>query len=173
MSPTYLGVDPSISSTGIVLLRYPNEPVETVISVPKGKARLAYIFSNLVHLVRDKTITMAVMEGPSYNSVGRTSDLGEIYGLVKLVFQLHQIPYAVASPKELKKFGSGSGSASKDKMILAATADGCSSVQNDICDAWHAARLAQGIAEGHSPKKSRASDDVVFNMLRKVVPPCP
>ncbi len=172
MPITYLGIDASIQSTGIVLLRMESKPVEILLKPPKKKSHLPWIYSQLVGLIKLYAPTLAALEGASYGSLGLVFDLGEVYGISKLALELNSVPYILPSPKEVKKFGSGSGSATKLAMIAAAQKEGCVSAQNDICDAWHLARLARSVHEGTSVKATRASEEVVSNMLSKVVLPC-
>ena len=173
MEYRYLGIDPSLTSPGIVLLRPNDRPIEIALKPPSRDRRLAWLHRAAGDIIiKYGTPAFAVLEGPSLGSVGRTSDLGMAYGIFRLLMEQMHIPHVIASPKEIKKFGAGRGGATKAAMVETAVADGCSSVQEDICDAWHMARLAQGIHEGRSPKLTRASDQVVYNLLGKQEPRC-
>jgi len=60
---------------------------------------------------------LVAMEGYSIDSTNRPFDLGEIGGVVKCLLAELEIPCIVVAPKSLKRFVTGSGTASKDKMI--------------------------------------------------------
>jgi len=165
---TYLGIDPSLTSTGIVLLSSNTRPTEIALCPTTRKYRLSWFYSEVEKLLWGRRVTYAAIEGPSYGSVGRGSDLDQLRGALRLLLELRNIPYVIPAPKEVKKFGAGLGGATKPQMVRAANADGCASDLDDICDAWHLARLAEGVYLGRSPKPTRASAQVVHNLITRV-----
>lgn len=56
------------------------------------------------------------IEGYSYGSSGRVFNIAENGGVLKNVLWKNRIPYEVLAPKQVKKFASGNGNASKKVM---------------------------------------------------------
>lgn len=149
----FLGIDQSLRSTGVALidasgaLSYQGtiNPVKL-----KGVERLAYIRRGLeeaLNSVGAKQVTYAAIEGYSYGSVGTLFELGEVGAVVRLVLHDNRVPFVIAAPTQLKRFVSGDGQATKDRM-RAAVADtwGITIVQDDECDAFGLAQLARSYA---------------------------
>jgi hypothetical protein len=58
----------------------------------------------------------AMIEGYAYAATGRVFDIGENTGILKYKIWNSRIPLKVATPTQIKKFATGSGSATKDSM---------------------------------------------------------
>jgi Holliday junction resolvasome RuvABC endonuclease subunit len=129
-----VGVDPSISSTGVAFLSDCNEVHDRIQSKPNGESlaarldRLRRQAVTTVHSVEraawasGASIAMVVIEGPAYGSNNQmTHMLAGFWWL--LVHGLEQLaPVAVVQPSTLKKFATGNGRAGKDEMLAAAIA---------------------------------------------------
>ena len=116
-------------------------------------------------------VSFAALEGYSYDSVGRVFELGEIGGVIKVLFHENNIEYVVVPPALLKKFATGNSSASKEDMVDAAKTHGCVPADDNQADAFFLARIARAYVQGGvtrrcelevlqtlrnpSPKKSR------------------
>lgn len=158
MSDVVVGVDPSISSTGVAMLGERVARFDRVQSKPAGEsleARLDRLRRQAIGTVRSvelgatashSTVRLIVIEGPAYGSNNaQTHMLAGFWWL--LVHGLDQIaPIAVVQPPTLKKFATGSGRAGKDEMLAAAIgAFPTAGIRNnDIADA---AALAEMGAE--------------------------
>ncbi|WP_243063232.1 hypothetical protein [Humibacter sp. RRB41] len=132
MSAAVAGVDPSISSTGVVHLGEHTQRFDRVQSKPAGdalSARLERLRRQAIGVVRSvelgaaaskSTVVLVVIEGPAYGSNNQmTHMLAGFWWL--LVHGLEQIaPVAVVQPGMLKKFATGNGRAGKDEMLAAA-----------------------------------------------------
>lgn len=57
------------------------------------------------------------MEGYAYDADNRLADLSEIGGVLKVELHDAGIPFIVVPPKSLKKFVTGKGDASKDRVM--------------------------------------------------------
>ena len=137
-----IGIDCSARSTGVVYLTASGMSATTLI-VPKKLregARLGRIYAELKAFIDTGAarvpLVAGVIEDPSFNSTNRPFTIGEVHGVVKLLLDQYGIPLYGAAPKTLKKYGTGKGTADKAGMIEAALSYGCSSDQNDVCDAW-------------------------------------
>ena len=143
MGAVVVGVDPSISSTGVAVLgpltcavlRIQSKPAGELLPERLGRMRRQVVaVHEAVEVVEPSLI---VLEGPAYGSNNQmTHMLSGFWWL--LAHALEKVaPIAVVQPSTLKKYATGSGRASKDEMVAAA-ARGFSQVRikgNDEADA--------------------------------------
>lgn len=129
MKPRVIGLDLSLTGTGIADFAHDGQVItKTIRSTPKGKtvadqfARLRYI----VHEV-DRFVTfggpcpaLVLIEGPSYGSKGAgTWDRAGLWWLVVCLILDRRYPLAVVPPAVLKKYATGRGNADKTAMAVA------------------------------------------------------
>ena len=119
-----LGVDPSLTGTGLALVG-PGTCVTTTVGT-KGKRadsladrdrRLAHVAGRLADFLTP-AVRLAVIEGPARVTVGSTLDR---YGLWwRLVHRLHSrdIPVAVCAPATRAKWSAGTGRADKAAVAV-------------------------------------------------------
>lgn len=85
-------------------------------------------------------VGLVVVEGYSFGSQGRaTFSVGELGGAVRVKLFERGVPFVEVSPAVLKKFATGSGSAGKDGVLLAAARRGgklFAGMSNDEADAF-------------------------------------
>jgi Holliday junction resolvasome RuvABC endonuclease subunit len=121
-----LGIDQSLLHTGICvcdvdLAGQLHAPLVWELVEPGKKVldteRLAYIRDRVREVLRKYSISIAVMEGYSYNSVGKKFELGECGGVLKLELFDKGIPLHIATPAQLKKFVTGKGDATKERVM--------------------------------------------------------
>lgn len=123
----YIGVDPSYSSTGLIILNPAAEiqKQETYKVNKKGtntEYRLMLIKEKLIdpiiQLNEDGEIKVC-MEGPSFSSRGsHVLQMGALNYFIRYWFYTHKIDYTVRTPNELKKFVTGKGNCKKDLILL-------------------------------------------------------
>lgn len=141
-----VGVDPSISSSGVVVLGAACK-FERVQSKPQGDDlanRLARLRMQALHVMAvldgprdDEGIDLVVIEGPAFGSNNSMTHMLSgfwwllVHGLEKFA------PVAVVQPGTLKKFATGDGRADKDGMVAAAIAafPMAGIKNNDVADA--------------------------------------
>lgn len=123
-----LGIDPSLTSTGLCLLD--SEDLLTYSRIKSGNLRgverLVYIRQQLIEFINGKgtQISIGVLEGSAYGGKGRHHEIGEAHGVIKLT--LHELGVRntfIAAPSQLKKFGTGKGllkDEEKKKLVLEA-----------------------------------------------------
>lgn len=58
----------------------------------------------------------AMIEGYAYAATGRVFDIGENTGILKYELWKNRIPFQVATPTQIKKYATGTGSATKEHM---------------------------------------------------------
>ena len=123
----YIGVDPSYSSTGLIILNPAAEiqAQETYKVNKKGtntEYRLALIKEKLIDPIVQLNVDGEIkvcMEGPSYNSRGsHVLQMGALNYFIRYWFYIHKVDYTVRTPNELKKFVTGKGNCKKDLILL-------------------------------------------------------
>ena len=152
-------------SSGVALIDSGNVFVKNIRPTKiKGPERLHYIYTQFTDFLKDKPCPdIILMEGPSYSSTNKPYMMGEVYGIYKLAcYSLFSKNILLPTPKELKKFLAGSGDATKKSMSLNAVRLGCTTDQEDVCDAYAAALLGIDILENSNSPGTRKSLEVVL-----------
>lgn len=114
-----LGVDPSLTATGIAVV-YGGKIQTTLLSPPKtvkGSARLMWFYHQFSEVLDASQAELVAIEGYAYGANARQHALGELGGTLKLCMRLRRQDFAVVPPTVLKKFATGKGNA--DKSIVA------------------------------------------------------
>jgi len=123
----YIGVDPSYSSTALIILNPAAEiqKQETYKVNKKGtntEYRLALIKEKLIDPIVQLNVDGEIkvcMEGPSYSSRGsHVLQMGALNYFIRYWFYIHKVDYTVRTPNELKKFVTGKGNCKKDLILL-------------------------------------------------------
>lgn len=154
----FLGLDQSARSFGICILESGrNVPLVLHHVKPQqlsGGERLVYLRDTLRPLIERHAVTQAAFEGYSYGSVGRTFELGEVGGMVKMLLVDLKISYITAAPAQLKKFVTRDGAADKEKVRDWVMAKWNQNIPNDDeADAYGFAKLAEVYTTGVSSKR--------------------
>ena len=179
VEPMSLGIDPSLTSTGIVALGAGGEVLRAeALCPPKGCTgveRLDVLYRQLEGVVdrllgqdrRTPAQLVAAVEGYGYSANGqRLAELGEWGGMVKLALWRRGIRFAVVAPARLKKFVAGKGTAQKDEMRLATYKRWAfEHPVVDVVDAYGLARVALALA-GHREGLTAAQAEVVAALER-------
>lgn len=139
------GLDTSLTSTGLVLIQISADPADTIPDVAlariqseavdngrdaKGKKkpptlkqrldRLTSIEDRIVLALFDRRIDLAVIESPSFGSVGSASrDLAGLWWRVVGKLDALGIPVAEVSPSGRIKYALGTGRGDKDRVLAA------------------------------------------------------
>ncbi len=151
----FLGIDPSITNTGTVLLDGAgnllgcmdgSEFTKGLKGFDRYIAQAEGIANYVQGLNKNNCPIVCGYEGYSYNSPHRAFDLAEYGGILKQVLRsrLKTSVIYLIPPMLNKNFATGHGTASKELMQQAA-ADECASLSdtsNDICDAYFLAMFA-------------------------------
>lgn len=151
----FIGLDQSLTSTGIAVLPREGDQPVLLENLPTGKLRgaerLRFIVSRIDEVLREYKPEYAALEGYSYGSTGRVFELGEAGGVVKLTLFDHKTPYLVVPPASLKKFVSFKSEASKEDMAKAVFNRWKLKIdQDDACDAYGLARVARALVMKNS-----------------------
>lgn len=169
----FIGIDASLRSSGVVVLREECSPLQVRIAPPPslGEKSYAYIFDNFDALMKliGGGASMAAIEGPSFNSMNRPFDMGAAYGVFKVLLTKYKVPFVTVPPKSLKKYMTGNGAASKETMVLYANNMGLDSKQEDIADAFALSLVAKDCFNGFAEIRTRSREEVVQQSLSTLV----
>jgi len=148
-----VGVDQALLNTGLCC--NVNGDYTTVLIQEKrrrGAERLASIYRQVMLYLSGFNPELIAMEDYSYGSVNRPFDLGEVGGVLKLLFHDRKVPYILVPPKMLKAFVAADGDADKDKMIrMVRERYGVRTENDNIADAVGLARFAEVFLTECSP----------------------
>jgi len=156
--PAVFGIDPSLRGTGLAYLA---DGEFDLIGLPEkklvGVERLAALrtrLRNVLDILADYR-TFAVIEGYSYDSVGRLAQLGEWGGVIRVELYTRGIQFVVPTPAQLKQFVTGRGDATKEQMIEAVESVYGLEVadDDDLADAAGLARLGYVYLTGDSQRR--------------------
>jgi crossover junction endodeoxyribonuclease RuvC len=137
-----LGIDPSLTSTGLALIEDGKvTEIDRVRSKKKGHDRVQDILTQIWSFTRPdlegRTVTVGI-EGPAMHAKG--SSVVQIFGLWGVIthylWTLH-VPYYVVTPSGRCKYATGKGNADKDQVLAAVIRryPDAEVASNDIADA--------------------------------------
>jgi len=146
----YVGIDPSMNSTGLVILNYDMsiQIQKTISSNSKDSDELRIkkigeeIISEILKLNRQSKVCI---EGISFGSSGRgVAQQAGLNYFICILLNKYDIPYVKCPPTTLKKFVTGKGQCKKELMMLKTYKKwGIEFENSDICDAYGLARYCK------------------------------
>jgi crossover junction endodeoxyribonuclease RuvC len=151
-SYAYMGIDPSLTSTGVCVIYKGGCHAFTLVPHKslKAEARLAWFELEFEKLLERFTIRNVAIEGYSFGSKGAAFNIGEHGGVLRLALFKHAPSWSVVPPQTLKKFATGSGGADKEAVSKELYKRfGVDLIQNDAVDAAGLALFAMAL-DGHS-----------------------
>lgn len=156
---TYLGIDPSLTSTGLAFVEQPMDGGEiTILKITTLKVKLPKHATNLERVgrliaLRDMLAeqlknyppTRATVEGYAYSPAGgsRSHALGEWGGVLRVLLDDVGVPISIVPPSSLKKYATGIGNSKKEAMVAAANEKFGLELKNSNNDEADALFLAQ------------------------------
>jgi len=145
----FVGLDPSINATGVVILDDCANIIEQRIFSVKDEDKLferslIKYEEEISFISRILNLGAVYIEGPSYQSAGQAIlQMGAIHFLTRVYLFKNDKNYKVIAPGTLKKFVTGKGNSKKDLMLLKTFKKwGVEFSDNNICDAYGLARMA-------------------------------
>ena len=143
----FVGVDPSINATGIIVLDEGANIIEQKLFSVKDemfeKSLLKYekeigFIPNILNL------QAVYLEGPAYQATGRVIlQMGALHYMTRLFLHKKGKNYKIIAPGTLKKFVTGTGRAKKDLMLLKVYKKwGVEFDDHNLSDAYGLARMA-------------------------------
>lgn len=151
----YVGIDPSLTKTGLAILVGADAFATKLIKVPgEGVSRLRgyrdELKTNLEFMIMKyrSGIAHICIEDASYGSTNRADSLGQLRGVLAVCAADFCEKVTLVAPTRLKLFATGSGSSDKAKMIKAAVDKwGVDpGISDDEADALWLAFMAQALA---------------------------
>jgi len=165
------GIDQSARHTGVCVLDKDGTIQCLQLIEPKklkDHLRLAFVRKELNSLLAPYELTVAVMEGYSYNSVSKKFVLGEIGSVTKLAIYDAGAELHIAAPKQLKKFVTGRGSADKGGVIKGIESLWGEEITDDnLADSYGLAQIAREIVWPSSTRRYQL--DVVKIITKKTL----
>jgi crossover junction endodeoxyribonuclease RuvC len=145
----FVGLDPSINATGVVILDDCENIVGQRTFSVKDKDKmfersLIKYEEEISFLTKILNLGSVYIEGPSYQSAGQAVlQMGALHFCTRVYLFKAGINYRVIAPGTLKKFVTGKGNAKKEVMLLKTYKKwGVEFTDNNLCDAYSLARLA-------------------------------
>jgi Holliday junction resolvasome RuvABC endonuclease subunit len=167
----YVGVDPALRKIGLCVLADGEAVVRRLIRThqdDRGPQRLAHIRDALwlvLEPYKDQ-IAGAAVEAQALGALGDIDQLGQVNGVIQVLFEDLGVTPISVPPSSLKKFVANNPQADKSLMMQMAEAVwGVEFVQDDLCDAYGLARFAEECVEQKSTKRHQV--EAVFSVLRK------
>jgi crossover junction endodeoxyribonuclease RuvC len=179
MDEILMGVDPSLTNTGIVYLRDGQACVGEI--VPKttphtpdeSAARLEYLYRGMRSSIQQVgNVTDVAFEGYSFGSMNKREAMGEAGGVLRLAALHEGCRILVIPPTAVKKFVTGKGVAQKDVMRLAIFKRwGFEHSSEHVLDAYAVAKVATSMllmVRGEPDDLTKAQAEVVRALLNPV-----
>lgn len=168
----YAGIDQSLTGTGVVVLDNGGVLLSHTLINPgklRGVERLAYISLTVGDIIRTYNVTNAMMEGYSYDSVHRGMDLAELGGVLKLMLYTSKVHFKTPSPSQVKKFATGKGLATKERVMEAVEKNwGVKIIDDNIADAFVLAKIAYVESTHKSVKRNEMEVVFALNKPEKI-----
>lgn len=174
-----VGVDPSLTASGVIILQDGQMITEKVIkSKPAGDRpvdevrRIWDIVDRIMeHVLANGYPKIVAIEGLAFMA-RNTSALVQLAGLNYLLrneLSIRDIPFIIVTPSTLKKFVTGHGNSQKDVMMLETYKRfGVSFMDNNACDAFGLAQIAYVLSGGESntTKEQREATELLKKQLQ-------
>jgi crossover junction endodeoxyribonuclease RuvC len=144
----FVGIDPSITGTGIVVLDQDKCIIKQILVKTTTKdiieERLVKIKNSLRFIPNIYRLKSVYIEGPSYGSKGNAVlQMGSLHFLIRIFLYERNVDFKVISPKTLKVFHCGNGNAKKNEVLfLVEKTLGVSFKDHNIADAYGLACMA-------------------------------
>jgi len=152
MNEFFLGIDPSFSATGVVILDREGKVIkEEVISTKHDpnnqydiETRMLYVVEKLNFVLDYPEIKLTYIEEISFGSSGSGSDqLAALNYFIRVFLLQNKFVFYTVPPTTLKKFITGNGQCKKNLMLKEVykrwTVD---YVDDNLCDAYSLSRFA-------------------------------
>lgn len=167
---TVIGIDQALRNVGFCVNNVVDEKLTgMVFKEPKlrGSERLSSLRRRIMPYIRAFRPDLVALEGYAYDAENRLADLGEIGGILRVELYDLKIAHIVVPPTTLKQFVTGTGNASKDKMInFVHKHYGYLTNNDNIADAVGLAKFAEVFATGNSRYRSELEVMKKFRRLK-------
>lgn len=151
-----LGIDQSLTSTGMVLLRETGQE-ELVTTIKTGKLRgverLDFIIGSICSVIEPWKVTKIGMEDYAFSG-NQGFSLGELGGVIKYVlFKKYGIKPVIIHNTKIKKWATGKGNANKNLVMLGTYKKYNVELKNDNeYDAYNIAKIVYWLNMDKNPQ---------------------
>lgn len=119
MSKAVLGLDLSLTATGVALPDGSTRLIKLGSCCNRGMKRLASIRRQVLGMVQESGAELVSVEGYSFGSRdSHAHALGELGGVIRLALSEAGVPYIDVPPSSLKKYATGKGNATKELVLV-------------------------------------------------------
>ena len=145
--PLFVGIDPSINGTGLVIIDENANIVEQKLFSIKSETfeeSLVKYEKEIEFIANMITLQAVYLGGPAYQATGQVIlQMGALHFITRLFLFKKQKKYKIIAPGTLKKFVTGTGRCKKELMLLKTYKKwGVEFDDNNLCDAYGLARMA-------------------------------
>ena len=145
--PLFVGIDPSINATGLIVLDSNANIIEQkLFSVKSEKFEegLLKYEQEIGFIPKIVNLQSVYLEGPAYQATGQVIlQMGALHFMTRLFLFKNRVNYKIIAPGTLKKFVTGKGNSKKDLMLLKVYKRwGVEFDDHNLCDAYGLARMA-------------------------------
>jgi Holliday junction resolvasome RuvABC endonuclease subunit len=114
----YVGIDPSLGSTGWCVIHNGRVKVGRFVSKKlRGCVRLQWFADEMEWLLGEFVPDVVCLEGYAFSARGRHHSSGELGGVIRMALHNARIETWVISPTNMKKFATDDGHAKKSLII--------------------------------------------------------
>lgn len=146
---TTIGIDQSLNRSGLCVLGGTGNLIVSGLITPKFSLRsdkLIFIRKTLLDMFSKYNPSVVAMEDYSFATKGQAFYLGELGGMIKLLFRQLGCTSYIIPPGLVKKFATGKGNADKNLMLKEVYKRWHKDFDDDnTCDAFVIALLAQSV----------------------------
>ena len=145
--PMYVGMDPSINATALIVLDKDANIIEQKlfsIKSEKFEEGLLKYENEISFIPKIMNLQSVYLEGPAYQATGKVIlQMGALHYITRLFLFRNGLNYKIIAPGTLKKFVTGTGRAKKDLMLLKVYKKwGVEFDDHNLSDAYGLARMA-------------------------------
>lgn len=159
-----IGIDASLTGTGVAVLdgSLRTERIESKLT---GPARLIEIRDRVRNIIAGADLV--VIEGYAFAMANQAHQMGELGGVLRVMFYELGLQVLEVNPSQVKKFATGKGSAKKEEMAVAIFKRfGREFRTNDEADAFVLALIGQAYHPGLNVEGLTAFQREVIEELR-------
>lgn len=111
-----IGIDASLTGTGIAIVDNGCSTIMTIKSKLKGTSRLIEIRDNVAKLI--KGANLVAIEEYAYAKANQAHQIGELGGVLRVLFSEMGLNWIEVNPSLVKKYATGKGNATKEAIAV-------------------------------------------------------
>lgn len=151
--PLTLGLDLSITNTGVVVLDDGDVVYRSLFGTESDEGewgyRLHVVYTGVLRAMAEFPLIERVgIEDYARGKKNRREEMGEVTGQIKRLLWQHDLVYLTVAPQELKKWALGvavNGDKGKQMMLRAAREEGLRTFDHNVADAFWVARWTDDV----------------------------